>query len=185
MEPSTEQYEVLDDQGHKTGQILDRATVHKQELWHEVVNVWVINPRGEILMQLRAPDVELSPNVWDVTIGTHLQPNEAPIDAALRAIKTGLGLDFPAEELEHLFNVQGGNPMPNGVTHNVFGHVFLINKAVDLTDLRFDSTKITRFAWIPLSELMVGIGSTETKDQYFPRSNNYYPQLFEAFQAWM
>ncbi len=184
MNPS-DQYEVLDEQGHKTGQILDRATVHKQELWHEVVNVWIINPRGEILMQLRAPGVELSPNVWDVTVGTHLRPGEAPIDAGMRAVRTELGLEFPPDVLEHLFNIQCPNPMPNGIMHKVFGHVFVINKDVDLTDLRFDPAKITRFAWVPLSELMVGIGGTETKDQYFPRANNYYPQLFEAFQAWM
>lgn len=42
----TQQYEVLDDAGHKTGRLLDRGSVHKQELWHEVANVWVVNARG-------------------------------------------------------------------------------------------------------------------------------------------
>lgn len=185
MNPPTDQYEVLDEQGHKTGKVLDRTTVHKQELWHEVVNVWIINRTGEILMQLRGPGVELSPSVWDVTVGSHLRPNEPPVDGAVRAVKTGLGLEFPADELDHLFNIQCANPMPNGTTHKVFGHVFLIHRDVDLKTLRFNAEKVTRFAWIPLSELMAGVGSTETKEQYFPRANNYYPQLFEAFQSWM
>jgi|GEM_PF-494565 len=182
---STDQYEVLDDQGHKTGQILDRQTVHAKELWHEVVNVWIINPKGEILMQLRAPGVELSPNVWDVTVGSHLRPNEQPVAAAQRAVKSELGLEFPPESLTHLFNIQCANPMPNGTTHKVFGHVFMINKDVDLNTLQFDASKITRFAWMPIGQLMADVGGTETKNQYFPRANNYYPQLFEAFQTWM
>jgi len=185
MEPPIDQYEVLNDQGHKTGEVLDRITMHQQELWHGVVNVWIINMRGEILMQLRAPGVELSPNVWDVTVGTHLRPNESTTDAALRGVHTELGLEFTTEDLKHLFNIQCANPMPNGTTHKVFGHVYMINKDVDLKTLHFNPEKITRFAWFRLDELMTGVGGTETKKKFFPRANNYYPQLFEAFQTWM
>lgn len=184
MEPM-QQYEVLDEAGHKTGETLDRVTVHKKGLWHEVVNVWVINSRGELLMQLRAPDVELSPNVWDVTVGTHLRPGEDPPDAAVRALKDEFALETTPEELKHLFNIQSANPMPSGLTHKVLGHVFLMQHDLDISAIKLDPKKITRLAWVPLNTLMLEVGSTETKDKYFPRANNYYPQLFEAFQAWM
>lgn len=180
-----DQYEVLDEQGHKTGHVLDRPTVHKQELWHAVANAWIINSKGEILMQLRAPKVELSPNVWDVTVGTHVRPNEDPAAAALRGLQSELGLTISPDELKHLFNIQCANPMPNGTTHRVLGHVFMVQRDIDFNDLAFDTDKITRFAWVPLMQLMAEVGSTDTKDKYFPRANNYYPQLFEAFQAWM
>lgn len=180
-----DQYEVLDENGHKTGRLVDLKTIHAQELWHEVVNVWIINSRGEILMQLRAPEVELSPNVWDTTMGTHLFPGEEPIDAALRCLKTEMDLEFMPDDLKHLFNVQCANPMPNNTMHKVLGHVFMIHSDVNIADLVFDKNKITQFAWTPLMQLMAGVGSTETKKNYFPRANNYYPQLFEAFQAWM
>ena len=180
-----EHYEVLDEQGHKTGQVLDRLTVHKQELWHEVVNAWIVNPKGEILMQLRSPKVELAPSVWDVTVGTHLRLNEEPVMAAVRALKDGLGLEVATEDLKHLFNIQCANPMPNGTLHKVLGHVFLLQRDVDITRLVFNKDKITTFAWVPLMTLMSEVGSTETKDKYFPRADNYYPQLFVAFQSWM
>jgi len=180
-----QQYEVLDEQGHKTGETLDRVTVHKKELWHEVVNVWVINSRGELLMQLRAADVELSPNVWDVTVGTHLRPGEDPLAAAGRALKDELSLTTTPEEFKHLFNIQSANPMPNGTKHKVLGHVFLMQRNLDIAAIKPDAKKITKLAWVPLNTLMLEVGSTETKTKYFPRANNYYPQLFEAFQAWM
>lgn len=179
------QYEVLDDQGHKTGQLLDINTIHVNQLWHEVVNVWIINTRGEILMQLRGPGVDLSPNVWDVTIGTHLHPEETPTTAALRCLHDGLGLVFAVDDLKHLFNTQAANPLPEGINHNVFGHVFMIHRDIDITSLTFDQQKITNFAWKPLMLLMADLGNEEGKKSYFPRANNYYPQLFEAFQAWM
>lgn len=185
METSNDWYEVLDEQGHKTGQVLDRLTVHKKQLWHEVVNIWVINSKGELLMQLRAPKVELAPNVWDVTVGTHVRPQEAPVDAAIRGLQHELALPATAEDLKHLFNVQNANPMPEGHTHNVFGHVFLLQADPDLAALHFDPNKIAELKWVPLNRLMMDIGNAETKKHYFPRAGNYYPQLFEAFQAWM
>lgn len=185
MNPAPDQHEVLDEGGHKTGTILDRRTIHAKQLWHEVVNVWIVNSKSEILMQLRAPGVDLSPNVWDVTVGTHLRLRETPTDAALRCLTSELGLSFAPEELKHLFNIQSANPMPDGTKHKVFGHVFLINHDVDLQAITFDPQKITRFAWVSLPELMVGVGSTATKANYFPRANNYYQQLFEALQALM
>jgi Isopentenyldiphosphate isomerase len=185
MASSDPQYEVLDDQGHKTGQLLDLPTIHKQELWHEVVNVWIMNSQAELLMQLRAPGVELSPNVWDVTIGTHLRLQEEPVDAALRSLRTELGLTALPEQLKHLFNVQSANPMPNGITHKTVGHVFMMQQDIDTQTLIFDPEKISKFAWVPLPILMAEIGSAETQSKYFPRANNYYPQLFKAFESWM
>jgi len=185
MQPTTDMYEVLDEHGHKTGQILDRPTIHNQQLWHETVNVWIINSQGELLMQLRAPNVEISPDVWDVTVGTHLRPNEAPDEAALRALKNTFALEATTDELRHLFNLQSANPMPENHKHNVFEHVFLLQADPDITKFAYDKAKIADLAWVPLNKLMMEIGNAETKDHYFPRSTNYYPHLFEAFQSWM
>lgn len=185
MNPSNDWYEILDENGHKTGETLDRATVHKKQLWHEVVNAWVINNQNEILMQLRAPNVELSPNVWDVTVGTHLRPQEGPLEAALRALKDNLNLTVAPEELKHLFTTPTANPLPGNATHNVFGHVFLLHSDPDIATLSYDKTKIAKLAWVPLNRLMVELGGADTKANYFPRATSYYPQLFEALQAWM
>lgn len=178
-------YEVLDDKGLKTGKLLDLATIHKQQLWHEVVNLWVMNTQGEILMQLRAPSVELAPGVWDVTVGTHLRPSEDPTVAAAHALKDGLGVEIATEEMKHLFNIQCANPMPNGTLHKVLGHVFMVVRDLEINELTFDTAKVARFAWVPLTALMAEVGSSDTKSKYFPRAGNYYSQLFVAFESWM
>lgn len=183
--PNTFAYEVLDEQGHKSGLTLDLPSIHKQELWHEVVNAWIINPKGEILMQLRAPSVELAPNVWDVTIGTHVRAGEEPVMAGLRCLEDGLGQHVATEDMKHLFNLMCANPMPDGITHKVLGHVYLLQRDVDIATLSFDANVIAKFAWVPLMVLMSEVGSGEAKHNYFPRANNYYPQLFVAFQSWM
>lgn len=183
MPQATQTYEVLDEAGHKTGQILDASEVHKQELWHEVANVWIINNRGEVLLQLRSPKVELCPNVWDVAVGTHVRPGENPEIAARRGLQDELGLTILPEKLQHLFNIQAANPMHDGRTHKVLGHVFLLKQDVDVSALKVDPDKIAQLAWKPVPVVMAEVGSTETAAQYFPREGTYYPQLFDVLQA--
>lgn len=175
--------EVVDDQGHKTGQVLDRQAVHDQQLWHEIVNVWLMNSAGEVLLQLRAPNVELNPGLWDVAVGTHVKPNEDPTDAAVRCVQTELGMALQADDLQHLFNIQTANPLPNGKFHKVLGHVFLLKRDVSLDDLVFKPEKVTELAWKPLVDVMGEIGATETAAKYYPRQGDYYPKLFDALQA--
>ncbi len=182
-EQKTDFYEVLDEQGHKTGKILDRETVHKQELWHEVANVWIMNMRGEVLLQLRAPGVELEPNVWDVAVGTHVRPNEDPTLAAQRCLHTELGLEVSIDKLRHLFNIQSANPVGDGMTHRTLSHVFLLKQDTDLADLHFDLEKITRLDWKMPEAVMGDIGSSEATTPYRPRAGDYYSRLFEALQA--
>jgi isopentenyldiphosphate isomerase len=176
-------YEVLDEQGHKTGQVLGQSEVHKKQLWHEVANVWIINSRGEVLLQLRGPKVELAPNVWDVAVGTHLRPGEDPTVAAQRCLQTELGITITADNLSHLFNIQSANPVANGALHKVLGHVFLLKRDIDPSEITIDTKKISKLAWKPLMVLMGEVGGLDTAKQYFPRSGNYYPKLFDALQA--
>ncbi|HSX16684.1 MAG TPA: NUDIX domain-containing protein [Patescibacteria group bacterium] len=180
---TTQLFEVLDEEGHKTGQVLDRKTVHDQQLWHEVVNVWIINNKGDVLLQLRGPNVDLYPNVWDVAVGTHVRPDEDPTVAAQRCLQSELGLTIAADQLQHLFNIQSANPVGDAKLHRVLGHVFLLKRDLDLADCTVDPEKIVQLAWKPLVQVMSDVGATDTAATYHPRAGNYYPQLFEALQA--
>jgi len=185
MTTQQQTYEVLDDHGMPTGQLKDREIIHKQQLWHAVVHVWIINSRGEILLKLRSPNVELSPNVWDVSIGSHVKPGEDPMDAALRCLQEKLHLPEVKENLKHLFNILCANPLPDGTHHNVLGHVYLVQRDIDLSAIEFDTSEISQLAWVPMMQLMSDMGNDERRKQYQPRASNYYAQLFEAFEAYM
>lgn len=180
---SDQQYEVLDDAGHKTGQLLAREEVHERQLWHEVANVWILNSRGEVLLQRRGPKVELAPNVWDVAVGTHLRPGEDPAAAGARALAGELGITELPENLKHLFNIQAANPMPDGSMHKVLGHVFLLKTDIDLATLKVNPDKVAELAWRTVSQIISDFGSEEARAAYFPRAGNYYQQLFEIFMA--
>lgn len=184
-EQNIEQYEILDDQGHATGQLMGRGAVHGQELWHSTVNVWILNSRSEVLLQLRGHKMELNPDTWDVAIGTHVRPGEDPTDSALRCLQTELGVTVTKDQLKHLFNIQSANPTKEGKLHRTLGHVFLIKRDIDINDFSYDKDKIAMLVWRPLIAVMGEVGGKDTADTYYPRSDDYYPQLFDALQAEM
>ncbi len=181
---STE-FEVLDEEGHKTGHVLSRSEVHDKEMWHSTVNVWILNSRGEVLLQLRGKKVELNPHTWDVAIGTHVRPGEDPSDAALRCLQTELGLMVTQDQIKHLFNIQSSNMTEGGKMHRTLGHVFLLKRDVDINDFEYDPEKIAMLVWRPLLAVMGEVGGVDTASSYYPRSDDYYPQLFDALQAEM
>ena len=175
--------EVLTEQGHKTGQVMERQMVHAQQLWHEIVNVWIMNNMGQVLLQLRSPSVELNPGLWDVAVGTHVKPGEDPYAAAIRCVQGELGMAIQHDELRHLFNIQTANPLPDGRVHKVLGHVFLLKRYISLDDLAFNHDKVTELTWKPMMDVIGEIGGEESSKKYYPRQGNYYPQLFEALQT--
>jgi isopentenyl-diphosphate Delta-isomerase len=184
-EDSVKQSEVLDEQGHATGQVLSRGAVHEQELWHPTVNVWILNSKSEVLLQLRGKKVELNPETWDVAIGTHVRPQEDPTDSAIRCLQDELGVTVTKEQIKHLFNIQSSNPTGSGKMHRTLGHVFLLKRDIPIEDFTYDHEKISGLAWKPLLTVMGEVGGVDTAENYYPRPGTYFPQLFDALQAEM
>ena len=53
-----EYFDVLDENGNKTGKLKLRNEVHRDGDWHRGVHVWIINSFGELLLQRRSPNKE-------------------------------------------------------------------------------------------------------------------------------
>lgn len=48
-----EYFDVLNNKGDYTGKIESREKCHKEGLWHKAVAVFVINSKGQVLLQRR------------------------------------------------------------------------------------------------------------------------------------
>ena len=79
--------DVLDEKRNNTGEILSREEVHKKGLWHKTAHIWVINSKGDILLQKRSPLKITSPNMWTTSASGHLSAGDSSIEGALRELK--------------------------------------------------------------------------------------------------
>jgi isopentenyl-diphosphate delta-isomerase len=87
-----ELFETYDVQGNPRG-LVARPRVHALGLWHKSAHVFLFSPSGDIYLQLRAADKDLYPNLWDYSVGEHLQPGEDFHAAAVRGLQEELGID--------------------------------------------------------------------------------------------
>ena len=62
--------DVLDENGKSIGKKEDKDIVHKNGLWHKEVGAWIVNEKGELLIQKRAKTKKQAPNKWSLTART-------------------------------------------------------------------------------------------------------------------
>ena len=62
--------DILDETGKNIGEKQDKDIVHKKGLWHKEVGAWIVNEKGEILIQKRAQTKKQAPNKWSLTART-------------------------------------------------------------------------------------------------------------------
>ena len=86
-----ELFETYDDAGRPMG-LMARHRVHTLGAWHRSAHVFLFDSAGALLVQRRAPDKDLYPDLWDYSVGEHLVPGETYLAAARRGLQEELGV---------------------------------------------------------------------------------------------
>lgn len=112
---------LVDDNDNETG-LMNKNEAHRKGLLHRAVSVFIINTRGEWLLQQRALNKYHSAGLWTNTCCSHPLPGESNIDAATRRLKEEMGLQCGLIEL---FSFTYRENFENGLTEHELDHVFL------------------------------------------------------------
>ena len=85
--------DVLDKYGNKTGKVIERTKpmLMADGEYYLIVDVWILNSKGELLISKRVPTVEPEPNRWQPTCGCAIAGDDS-ISAALREVSEELGV---------------------------------------------------------------------------------------------
>lgn len=103
---SEEYFDILDENGKKTGKIKLRNEVHRDGDWHKAVHIWIINDYGEILLQRRCATKDSNPNMLSIFNGGHLSQGDDSLTGAIRELKEELDLDVKKEELQFIKTIK-------------------------------------------------------------------------------
>jgi 8-oxo-dGTP diphosphatase len=85
-------WDILDNDGNKTGRTIERDKPMAEGDYHLVVHVWIRNSKNEYLISKRTPN-KTFPNMWD-TVGGSAILGESSLEAAIREVKEEIGLDL-------------------------------------------------------------------------------------------
>jgi len=83
--------QIVNENGEFTGEVLDKELAHDKNLLHNEVSVFILNDKGQVLLQKRSSNKRFNPNKWGSCAG-HVGAYESLEDAALRELQEEVGL---------------------------------------------------------------------------------------------
>lgn len=110
-----------------------------------VVHVCVFDRRGRLLIQQRAPEKFIFPNLWDVSVGGGVDAGEDSRQGAEREFREELGvpLDLSGLRPSVTVNFDGG-----------FDDFYILTKDLELGGLTLQKEEVRAVRWASLEELL-------------------------------
>lgn len=179
VKPTEEHYEILDEFGNKTGQVLPKSVVHDKELLHGSVFIWIYNTKGEVLLQLRAKDKKSFPNVWDVSVAGHISAGDTPLETAVREIEEEIGIIVTPDELTEVDFVSDVVPWADNKTHPEFCWVYILHKELSLEQLSIQEEELSDIKLQTIQEIQAFRNKPNSDKVYAARNSRIYDTAFD------
>ncbi len=102
--------------------LMPKMEAHEKALLHRAFSVFVMNSKGEIMLQQRAAHKYHTPNLWTNTCCSHQRDGETNIQAGKRRLMEEMGF---VVDLKEIFSFIYKAPFDNGLTEHEFDHVMV------------------------------------------------------------
>lgn len=114
---------ILVDEEDKQIGTMPKMEAHQKALLHRAFSVFIMNDKGETMLQQRAADKYHSPLLWTNTCCSHQRVGESNIEAGQRRLQEEMG--FFVAKLDELISFIYKAPFDNGLTEHEYDHVMI------------------------------------------------------------
>ena len=108
------------------------------------VHTWILNSKGELLIQKRNESLKRNPGKWAFTGGA-VDTNETSLNGAKREVKEEIGIEVKDEEIEYLLSFK---------REKGFVDVWLVKKDIAIEDLKLQDEEVSEARWVSLKTLI-------------------------------
>lgn len=100
--------------------LMPKLEAHRKGVLHRAFSVFILNDKGELMLQQRAAHKYHSPGLWTNTCCSHPREGESTIEAGKRRLQEEMGF---VTDLTTLFSFIYKAPFDNGLTEHELDHV--------------------------------------------------------------
>ena len=160
---------VLVDRNDNPMGLMPKLEAHEKGILHRAFSVFILNQKGQLMLQRRALDKYHSPGLWTNTCCSHPRENESNIEAGLRRLKEEMGFTTP---LKPMFSFIYKSKFDNGLTEHEFDHVLLgyYDKQPFINTI-----EVSEWKWMSLDKIILEI---KNKPENF---TVWFKIIFERF----
>lgn len=144
-----EYFDLLDENGKKTGKTKLRSEVHRDGDWHKAVHIWIINNEGEVLLQRRCATKDSNPNMLDISSAGHLSSGDDSLSGAIRELKEELNLDVKQEDLQFIKTLKRSSRYTSTFINNEFDDLYILRTDKSIENMKFQKEEISEIFFIP------------------------------------
>ena len=82
-------FDIIDEHDNVIGQA-SREEAHKKSMLHRIVDIFIFNSKGELLLQKRSEKKDTNPGLWTFSAGGHVEYGETYLEAANKELEEEL-----------------------------------------------------------------------------------------------
>lgn len=149
---SKEYFDILDENGNKTGKTKLRSEVHRDGDWHKAVHIWIINDKGDILLQRRCATKDSNPNMLDISSAGHLTAGDDSLSGAIRELKEELNIDIEPNELQFIKTIKKRSKYTSTFINNEFDDLYILRTTKSIDDMKYQEEEISEIFYVPYKQ---------------------------------
>lgn len=153
-------WDILDENGEKTGRTMVRGGNPKHGEYYLAVHIWIRNGRGEYLIQKRSDTKPLWPGMWAATGGAAIS-GEDSLDAALREVEEELGIKADQGNMRLIKRLK---------RKGTFADVWLLESDIPLEKIIMQQEEVSDVRWVSMEELKAMIRRKEFLNYSYVRA---------------
>lgn len=161
--------------GSRTGEVKERALVHRDGDLHGTAHVWLVRYRpdkgsAEVLLQKRSANKDSYPGCYDISSAGHIPAGQDFLESAMRELREELGVEAKPEELHEVFTHVGyaedvfyGKKFIN----HEYSKVYLLEYTGRVEDLKLQKEEVESVRWMDYCACLDGIRNATLKSCIF------------------
>lgn len=169
-----ELFDILDEDGTRSGLVRERGVAHRDGSFHETVHTWIVRKKTggslqsgkmpvsgwEVLLQKRSAHKDSNPGCYDISSAGHLSTGDDPLRGALRELKEELGVTAGPEDLHFVGKHRGafeavfhGYPFRDKELSNVY----VVTKHIDDGDFCLQAEEVESVRWMDFNACLSAV----------------------------
>ena len=155
---------------------MEKIEAHEKALLHRAFSVFIMNQKGQTMLQQRAASKYHSPLLWTNTCCSHQRTGESNLEAGKRRLMEEMGFTAPLKEV---FSFIYKAPFDNGLTEHEYDHV-MVGEYEEEPNINPD--EVEAWKWMYPADIKADIDKApETYTEWFKIIfDKFYNHLTEA-----